>query len=80
MIEGTQGIADGGRVECDVCIVGGGPAGLAAAVYAASEGLSTVIVEREAPGGQAGTSAAATTATTRSAPAAAKAVASLGDV
>src|SRR5215217_3383845 len=33
----------------DVCIVGGGPAGLAAAVYAASEGLSTVIVEREAP-------------------------------
>jgi thioredoxin reductase (NADPH) len=40
----------------DVCIVGGGPAGLAAAVYAASEGLSTVIVEREAPGGQAGQS------------------------
>jgi thioredoxin reductase (NADPH) len=42
----------------DVCIVGGGPAGLAAAVYAASEGLSTVIVEREAPGGQAGQSSA----------------------
>jgi thioredoxin reductase (NADPH) len=42
----------------DVCIVGGGPAGLAAAVYAASEGLSAVIVEREAPGGQAGQSAA----------------------
>ena len=42
----------------DVCIVGGGPAGLAAAVYAASEGLSTVIVEREGPGGQAGQSAA----------------------
>ena len=42
----------------DVCIAGGGPAGLAAAVYAASEGLSTVIVEREAPGGQAGQSAA----------------------
>ncbi len=41
----------------DVCIVGGGPAGLAAAVYAASEGLSTVIVERQAPGGQAGQSA-----------------------
>jgi len=41
----------------DVAIVGGGPAGLAAAVYAASEGLSTVIVEREAPGGQAGQSA-----------------------
>lgn len=42
----------------DVCIVGGGPAGLASAVYAASEGLQTVIVEREAPGGQAGQSAA----------------------
>ncbi|MDQ4037043.1 MAG: FAD-dependent oxidoreductase [Actinomycetota bacterium] len=42
----------------DVCIVGGGPAGLAAAVYAASEGLSVVVVEREAPGGQAGQSAA----------------------
>jgi thioredoxin reductase (NADPH) len=42
----------------DVCIVGAGPAGLAAGVYAASEGLSTVIVEREAPGGQAGLSAA----------------------
>ena len=42
----------------DVCIVGGGPAGLAAAVYGASEGLSTVIVERQAPGGQAGESAA----------------------
>ena len=42
----------------DLCIVGGGPAGLAAAVYAASEGLGTVIVEREAPGGQAGQSAA----------------------
>ncbi|GAB7005058.1 FAD-dependent oxidoreductase [Nocardioides sp. AN3] len=41
----------------DVCIVGAGPAGLAAAVYAASEGLNTVIVEREAPGGQAGQSA-----------------------
>ncbi|HEX2221926.1 MAG TPA: FAD-dependent oxidoreductase [Candidatus Limnocylindria bacterium] len=39
----------------DVLIVGGGPAGLAAAVYGASEGLKTVIVEREAPGGQAGT-------------------------
>jgi thioredoxin reductase (NADPH) len=40
----------------DVAIVGGGPAGLAAAVYGASEGLSTVLFEREAPGGQAGTS------------------------
>ncbi|MGB8701603.1 MAG: FAD-dependent oxidoreductase [Thermosynechococcaceae cyanobacterium] len=40
----------------DLIIVGGGPAGLAAAVYGASEGLRTVIVEQEAPGGQAGTS------------------------
>jgi thioredoxin reductase (NADPH) len=40
----------------DLVIVGGGPAGLAAAVYAASEGLRTVIVESQAPGGQAGTS------------------------
>jgi thioredoxin reductase (NADPH) len=39
-----------------VLIVGGGPAGLAAAVYGASEGLTTVMVEREAPGGQAGLS------------------------
>ncbi len=42
--------------EYDTMIVGGGPAGLAAAVYGASEGLRTVVVEREAPGGQAGTS------------------------
>src|SRR5437899_8212761 len=40
----------------DMAIVGGGPAGLAAAVYGASEGLKTVMVEREAPGGQAGQS------------------------
>jgi len=40
----------------DLLIVGGGPAGLAAAVYGASEGLSTVMIEREAPGGQAGMS------------------------
>ncbi|MBO3459680.1 FAD-dependent oxidoreductase [Aetokthonos hydrillicola Thurmond2011] len=40
----------------DLIIVGGGPAGLAAAVYGASEGLRTVMIEREAPGGQAGTS------------------------
>ncbi len=40
----------------DVAIVGGGPAGLAASVYGASEGLKTVMVEREAPGGQAGLS------------------------
>jgi thioredoxin reductase (NADPH) len=43
--------------DYDVAIVGGGPAGLAAAVYGASEGLRTVVIEREAPGGQAGTSA-----------------------
>ena len=42
--------------EYDTIIIGGGPAGLAAAVYGASEGLRTVVVEREAPGGQAGTS------------------------
>jgi thioredoxin reductase (NADPH) len=42
--------------EYDLAIVGGGPAGLAAAVYGASEGLRTVLIEREAPGGQAGTS------------------------
>ncbi|MDQ3811940.1 MAG: response regulator, partial [Chloroflexota bacterium] len=40
----------------DLLIVGAGPAGLAAAVYGASEGLRTLLVEREAPGGQAGTS------------------------
>jgi len=39
----------------DLVIVGGGPAGLAAAVYGASEGLKTLMIEREAPGGQAGT-------------------------
>jgi thioredoxin reductase (NADPH) len=40
----------------DLVVVGGGPAGLAAAVYGASEGLRTVLVERQAPGGQAGQS------------------------
>ncbi len=40
----------------DLAIVGGGPAGLAAAVYGGSEGLRTVLIEQEAPGGQAGTS------------------------
>ena len=42
--------------EYDTVIVGAGPSGLAAAVYGASEGLSAIVVEREAPGGQAGTS------------------------
>jgi thioredoxin reductase (NADPH) len=46
-----------GADEYDVAIIGGGPAGLAAAVYGASEGLRTIVIEREAPGGQAGTSA-----------------------
>jgi thioredoxin reductase (NADPH) len=41
----------------DVVIVGAGPAGLAAAVYGASEGLKTLLIEKKAPGGQAGTSA-----------------------
>lgn len=40
----------------DLVVIGGGPAGLAAAVYGASEGLRTIVIEREAPGGQAGTS------------------------
>ncbi|MFN0038719.1 MAG: FAD-dependent oxidoreductase [Burkholderiales bacterium] len=51
------GLATSARhAEYDTVIVGGGPAGLAAAVYGASEGLRTLVVEREAPGGQAGTS------------------------
>lgn len=45
-----------GQPFYDLVIIGGGPAGLAAAVYGASEGLRTVLIEREAPGGQAGTS------------------------
>jgi thioredoxin reductase (NADPH) len=48
----TEAIAE----EYDTVIVGAGPSGLAAAVYGASEGLRTIVVEREAPGGQAGTS------------------------
>lgn len=40
----------------DLVIIGGGPAGLAAAVYGSSEGLNTVLIEKQAPGGQAGTS------------------------
>lgn len=51
------GLQTSGRApEYDTVIIGGGPAGLAAAVYGASEGLRTLVVEREAPGGQAGTS------------------------
>ena len=41
---------------CDIAIIGAGPAGLAAGVYGASEGLKTIIIEREVVGGQAGTS------------------------
>src|SRR5260370_5679758 len=44
------------EINADLAIVGAGPAGLAAAVYAASEGLHTVVVESYAPGGQAGSS------------------------
>jgi thioredoxin reductase (NADPH) len=44
------------EVFCDLAIVGAGPAGLAAAVYAASEGLKTIVLESYAPGGQAGSS------------------------
>jgi thioredoxin reductase (NADPH) len=44
------------EVTCDLAIVGAGPAGLAAAVYASSEGLETVVLESYAPGGQAGSS------------------------
>jgi thioredoxin reductase (NADPH) len=42
--------------RCDLAVVGAGPAGLAAAVYGASEGLRTLVIEREAVGGQAGSS------------------------
>jgi thioredoxin reductase (NADPH) len=51
---GIQTIAD--QPVYDLLVVGGGPAGLAAAVYGASEGLRTLVVEEEAPGGQAGMS------------------------
>jgi thioredoxin reductase (NADPH) len=56
-LAGRLGVASQPAEEhYDLVIVGGGPAGLAAAVYGASEGLRTLMVEREAPGGQAGQS------------------------
>lgn len=50
-------VATPGTDYYDLVVVGAGPAGLAAAVYGASEGLSTAVIEEEAPGGQAGASA-----------------------
>lgn len=52
---GLNGVIDGEQVR-DVIIIGAGPAGLAAAVYGASEGLDTLVIETQAPGGQAGSS------------------------
>ncbi|MGB6745962.1 MAG: FAD-dependent oxidoreductase [Terracidiphilus sp.] len=52
---GFSGTVDESHIR-DVAIVGGGPAGLAAAVYAASEGLDAVVIEADFPGGQAGSS------------------------
>jgi thioredoxin reductase (NADPH) len=52
---GLSAVIDVGRVR-DVVVVGAGPGGLAAAVYAASEGLDVLVIETNAPGGQAGTS------------------------
>jgi thioredoxin reductase (NADPH) len=56
IIDALGFLADAVEVECDVAIVGGGPAGLSASVYAASEGLRTVLLEPSVPGGQAGLS------------------------
>ena len=56
-LAGLLGLQTSARLpEYGTLIICGGPAGLAAAVYGASEGLRTLVVEREAPGGQAGTS------------------------
>jgi thioredoxin reductase (NADPH) len=56
LIEKLGWFRDPSQTEYDLAIYGAGPAGLSAAVYGASEGLKTVVVERSAPGGQAGSS------------------------
>jgi thioredoxin reductase (NADPH) len=56
LIEATGGTISSDVSDCDVVIVGAGPAGLTAAVYAASEGLQTVVLEETVSGGQAGNS------------------------
>jgi len=56
LAEGLHLQTEPGSATYDVAIIGGGPAGLAAAVYGGSEGLRSIMIEREAPGGQAGTS------------------------
>ena len=53
LIEAWHATAAPLRARYDLAIVGGGPAGLAAAVYAASDGLATILIERDVPGGQA---------------------------
>ena len=54
LVEAWGGFGSPSRAQYDLAIVGAGPAGLAAAVYAASDGLSAVVFERDIPGGQAG--------------------------